>query len=106
MNEDKKRLRACQVLNSNWWRPISTLDFAYASANHRPEPKSGERVSQLAAWIQKMSHEMSEPFETLPFFPDFNYTLLAPASSHSSFPILLSLISKIYIITLSISSSK
>ena len=36
-----KRLRTCQVVKSNQFRPISALifalDFAYASANHRPE---------------------------------------------------------------------
>ena len=56
------------------------LDFAYASANHRPEPKLGERVSQSVARIQMMSLEMSKTCEILPCSPDFHDTLLAPAS--------------------------
>ena len=67
----------------NWWRPISALEFALVSANHRPEPKWGERVSQWAERIQIMSQfESSEP---LTRSPDFHDTLFAPASFHSRF---------------------
>ena len=71
--------------NSNWWRPINALDFAYASANHRPEPKLGERVRQSAARIRMISHQMSKPCETLPCSSDFQDTLLAPDRFHSHF---------------------
>ena len=44
-------------------RTISAIDFVYTSANHRSEPKFGQRVSHSAARIQMMSHQMSKPCE-------------------------------------------
>ena len=80
-----KRLWTWQAPKSTFWRQISALDFASASANHRPESQLGERVSLSAARIQMMSYQMSQPCETLPYSPDFHVKLLAPASFHSHF---------------------
>ena len=67
-NEDKNTngLRPNEGINFAKFRPMSDLDFTYASANSRPEPKFGERVSQSAACLQMMSHQGSIPYETLP----------------------------------------
>ena len=62
-----KRLKTCLAQSSN------------VTANHRPR----FRASQSAARIQKISHQMSKPCETLPCSPDFHATLLAPASFNS-----------------------
>ena len=37
-----------------------------------PEPKKEECVSQSAARIQMMSHQISKPCETFPSFPKFS----------------------------------
>ena len=58
-------------------------NFAYASANPSPQPKLDEHVSQSAADIQMMSHQMSKPCLTLPCNSDFHDTLLVAASFHS-----------------------
>ena len=65
-------LRSSQAPKRDWWRPISALDFAYVSANNRPEPKFDEHVSQLATRIQ-----MRKPCEILYYSPNFHETLLA-----------------------------
>ena len=61
----KQRLKVWHALKSNRCRPISALDLAYVSANHKPEFKSGKTVSQSAASIQMMSHHMSKPCEPI-----------------------------------------
>ena len=55
-------------------RPTSVLDFAHALANHRPELQLGENDSKSGAH-QMVSHQMSEPFKTLPCSSDFHDTL-------------------------------
>ena len=63
----------------------SALDFAYSSANHRPEPKSGECVSQSASRIQMVSYQISKPCETHPCPPNFHGALLVPVGFNSDF---------------------
>ena len=70
--------------NSYWWRPIRALDSVCASANHRPQPQLGKRVSQSSACIH-VSHQMSKHCGTLPYSPDCHDTQLAHASFHSHF---------------------
>ena len=67
-------LRLGRLANLACPRFASAVDFAYALANHKPEPKLGESVSQSAARFQIMSHHMSRPCETLPCSPDFHNT--------------------------------
>ena len=61
----KLRLSSWNTLKCNRCQPISALDFAYASANHRPQFKSGKSVSQSAARIHMMSYHMSKPLRFL-----------------------------------------
>ena len=67
MRMKNKRLGTCQAPKSNLCRPISALDYAYATANHRPELILGRSVSQSAARIWIISHHMSKPSLLLRF---------------------------------------
>ena len=74
-----------KVLKPYGFRPISSLDFPYSSANCTPESKLGLRISQSEAGIQIMSHQMRKLCGILPCSPDFHDTLLVPDSFHSHF---------------------
>ena len=78
-------LRTCWFLKSNQFRPISTLDFAYAPANLRPEPEFENVLANQRCvfrwWIIKWANSV-KPF----LAPQkFNDTFLAPANFHSHF---------------------
>ena len=62
-------------------RPRFSLRF---SESQKRSP-IGDRVSQSAACIQMLSHQLSKPSETLPCPQKFHNTLLARAIFHSHF---------------------
>ena len=66
----------CQLINQN----LSQQEWISRGSLFREKRmnKLGERVSQSAARIHMMSHQMSKPCGTLPCSPDFHDTHLAP----------------------------